>query len=269
MSKLAIATVVYNNYDVLTDFFRSLANQHNQNFHLFIADLSSKPQKISTSIPHSIIPAENLGYAHGINICIQQARSENYSQFCVINDDVYFESDFVDKVIQSITSHPNAIIGGKIYYAPGFEYHKDRYSAEDKGKVLWFAGGKTDWRHVLTHHRGVDEVDHGQYNNIEETGFVTGCLMCYDLSVVKTVGNWDISYFLYFEDSDYCERAKRAGLKLYYDPTLVIWHKNSQSTEGSGSDIHVKYQTKNRLKFGLKYAPLRTRLHLLKNHFLG
>ena len=36
--------------------------------------------------------------------------------------------------------------------------------------------------------------------------------------------------------------AKKKGVKLYYEPSIVIWHKNSQSTGGSGSQIHLKYQ---------------------------
>ena len=89
--------------------------------------------------------------------------------------------------------------------------------------------------------------------------------MLFDKSVLDKVGFWDESYFLYFEDADYCMRASKVGVRLYYDPLLVIWHKVSQSTQGSGSTIHVKYQTKNRLKFGMKYAPFKTKIHLLKN----
>ncbi len=112
----------------------------------------------------------------------------------------------------------------------------------------------------------MDEVDTGKYDKFEETDFVNGALMCFDKKVIDTIGFWDEKYFLYFEDADFCVRAKRAGIKLYYDPTIVVWHKNAQSTGGSGSLIHQNYQTKNRLRFGLKYAPLRTKIHLLKNY---
>jgi GT2 family glycosyltransferase len=89
--------------------------------------------------------------------------------------------------------------------------------------------------------------------------------MLFDKSVIDKVGFWDESYFLYFEDADYCVRAKRKGIKLYYDPSINVWHKNAQSTGGSGSSIHVKYQKENRVKFGFKYAPLKTKFHLVKN----
>ena len=62
-----------------------------------------------------------------------------------------------------------------------------------------------------------------------------------------------------------CVTASKKVINLLYEPTLIIAHKNAQSTDGSGSDLHLKNQTKNRITFGLKYAPLKTKLHLLKN----
>ncbi len=265
---MAIITVVYQNYSILDDFLTSLADQNNKNFHLFIVDLSEKKQKINTKLPHSVIISLNLGYAHGVNLGLRRAIHNGFNQFCVMNNDTYFNKDFVANVLSSIITHESSIIGGKIYYAPGYEYHKNRYRKNDRGKVLWYAGGKVDWDHALTPHRGVDEVDTGQYDKPEPTGFVNGCLMIFDQKVIDKIGFWDEKYFLYFEDADYCERAKHNGISLYYDPSLVIWHKNAQSTGGPGSPIHRKYQKINRLRFGLKYAPLRTKLHLLKNYFL-
>jgi hypothetical protein len=267
--RLAIITVVYNNYDVLKDFFISLEKQTNQNFRVFIADLSTKREVIgSQKVPFSLIDCTNLGYAFGVNMGINHAIKEGMDHFCIINDDVYFKKDFVENILHSFSVYASSLIGGKIYYAPGYEYHKDRYTLSEKGNVLWYAGGTVDWNHAITTHRGVDEVDHGQYNTPEDTGFITGCFMCFDKVVVDKIGNWDTSYFLYYEDADYSERARRAGIPLRYDPTIILWHKNAQSTDGAGSLIHQKYQESSRKKYALKYAPVRTKLHILKNYFL-
>ncbi len=268
--KIGVLTVVYQNYTVLQEFLKSLEQQTDTDFHLFIADASKDKQTIaSDKIDITVVDIENLGYAHGINVGIREAYKHNITSYCVINDDTYFEKNFIRNVRKSLTANPRSLIGGKIYYAPGFEYHKQRYQKKDQGRVLWYAGGITDWNHVTTTHRGVDEVDTGAYDKAEETDFITGCLMCFDHDVVETIGFWDIRYFLYYEDADYCERAKKENVSCIYDPSLVIWHKNAQSTDGAGSKIHQTYQTKNRLKFGLKYAPLRTKMHLIKNYFLS
>lgn len=268
-NKLAIISVVYENYTVLKDFLESLRQQTNQNFHLFLIDVSDKKQKMKITINNqqlTIIPELNRGYSYAVNIGLKQAIKKAFQYFCILNNDTYFQKDFIDKTFNSILHRPSSIIGGKIYYAPGYEFHKDRYTKSDLGKVIWFAGGKIDWNHVLTPHVGVDMIDIGQYNKTKEVDFVNGALMLFDKNVIDKTGFWDENYFLYFEDTDYCVRAKKIGLKLIYDPNIIIWHKNAQSTGGSGSIIHQKYQRINRLKFGLKYAPLKTKLHLLKNY---
>lgn len=267
---LAIITPVYQNYGVLQDFFESLENQTNKNFKVFLIDLSINKQVIENrKLDISVSSSENLGYAHGVNVGINEAQKAGYEKYCIMNNDTFVAYNFVEEVIKTIDKNPKTLIGGKIYYAPGFEYHKTKYQKKDLGKVIWYAGGIMDWKNVFTKHRGVDIVDNGQFETIEETEFITGCLICFDKSVVEKIGLWNETYFLFYEDADFCERSRRKGLKLIYNPNIVIWHKVSQSTDGSGSDLHRKYQEKNRLIFGLKYAPWKTKLHLIKNYFIG
>lgn len=267
---IAVLTVVYENYTVVPDFLRSFKNQTSANFHLFIADASQKKQTIETEgLPVTIIPIENKGYSYGINCCIKGAVQKGYTFYCVINNDTFIQNDFIQQLTKSFDENSDALIGGKIYYAPEYEYHKDRYTRQEIGHVLWYAGGSIDWNNVYILHRGVDEVDHGQYNKKGKTDFITGCMMAFNKSVADRIGLWDESYFLYYEDADFCQRAIKAGLHLIYDPSLILWHKNAQSTEGAGSLLHQHYQETNRLKFGLTYAPWRTKIHLILNFILG
>lgn len=266
---VAVLTVVYNNYSVLDDFISSLQQQSNKNFYLYIADASSKPKNISAPhIPHTVIPIENKGYAHGINVGITKAIAHGHTRFCILNDDIFFKKDFINNINNVFEYNRKTIFGGKIYYAPGYEYHASAYSKKDIGRVLWYAGGYVNWSHATIHHRGVDMVDNGQFDKPENTDFITGCMMCFDKEVVDAIGLWNESYFLYYEDADYCEKAKKKNIPLKYIPQIELWHKNAQSTDGSGSKLHENLQRKARFSFGMKYAPLRTKLHLLKNRFL-
>jgi len=267
---IGLITVNYNQYQLTREFLDSLATVKNaKDLSVYIADVSTKKEIIKIdSYPMKVIIKllPNNGYAFGINEGTKYFISQGLDKFCAINNDIFFDKNFT---VEAENGFKKAdIFGGKIYYAPGFEYHKN-YQKKDIGKVLWYAGGINDWKNVYTSHRGVDEIDRQQYNKFEETDFITGCMLFFNRKVVDQIGFWDEKYFLYFEDSDFCERAKRAGFKLFYNPRIVIWHKNAQSTGGSGSSIHQKYQSKNRLIFGLKYAPWKTKLHLIKNYFLS
>ena len=265
MGKLAIITVVFKNYTILDDYFATLAKQTDTDFHVYVLDLTPEPKEYSYPSFVTYLRDKNGGYAYGINQGIKRALSDGYELFCPMNCDVIVSKNFVSTVKQGLSSHPSSILGGKIYYYPGFEYHKERYTETERGTVFWYAGGIADWKNAFTTHRGVDEVDKGQYNTLEKTTFITGCLMAYDKSVIDTIGYWDEDYFLFYEDADYCARATNAGISLIYDPSIVMWHKSGQSTSGAASEFQQNYLEKNRMRFGLKYAPLRTKLHLIKN----
>src|SRR3989339_1320049 len=264
---IGLITVNYNQYKLTEEFLGSLLTVKDcSNISVFIADVSSKKvefrltKKYPFEIKISSLP--NFGYAYGINQGVKFFSESSIDKFCAINNDIIFDKDFVIEAEKSFQKYD--IFGGKIYYAPGFEYHK-KYKKDEIGKVIWYAGGINDWRNVYTHHKGVDMVDKGQFETVEVTDFITGCMLFFNKKIVNKVGLWNEKYFLYYEDSDFCERVKMAGFKLIYNPKVIIWHKNAQSTGGSGSSLHRKYQQKNRLIFGLKYAPFRTKLHLLKN----
>lgn len=268
---IGLITVNYNQYQMTKDFLDSLKTVKNaKNLKVYIADVSSKKEEFKIGkYPFEVINVllPNKGYAFGINEGTKYFLKQGLKQFCAINNDIYFDKNF--SIEAEKTFQKADIFGGKIYYAPGYEYHKNRYQKKDLGSVIWYAGGGIDWNHVYVFHRGVDEVDKGQYNKFEKTDFITGCMLFFNKKVIEKIGFWDEKYFLYFEDTDFCERAKRAGFTLYYNPKIIIYHKVSQSTGGSGSSIHTKYQRKNRLIFGIKYAPWRTKFHLLKNYLLG
>jgi len=268
---IGIITVNYNQYQQTQEFLDSLNSvQKAKKAWVYIADVSSKKELINIQkyqFPVTIEEKENKGYAFGVNCGLRFFLRKGVERFCVVNNDIIFDQDFLIEVEKTFKKAD--IFGGKIYYAKGFEYHKNRYQKKDLGKVLWYAGGGFDWKNALTFHRGVDEVDRGQYDNFEETDFITGCLFCFNKKVVDKVGFWDERYFLYFEDADYCVRVKNKEFKLYYNPKIVIWHKNAQSTGGVGSKVHQRYQRKNRLIFGLKYAPFKTKIYLILNYFLG
>ena len=212
-----------------------------------------------------IFKSQNLGFSGGNNVGINYALENGADYVLLLNNDTLVKPDFLLKLLDFAKKKKDAgIIAPKIYFAKGFEFHKDRYKSKDLGKVIWYAGGILDLKNVVGRHVGVDEVDQGHYNSPGETGFASGCCMLIKKEVFEKVGFLDEKYFLYYEDSEFCLRAKNSGFKVYYVPDSVVWHKNAGSAGGSGSDIQDYYITRNRLLFGNKYAPIRARTSLFR-----
>ena len=208
---------------------------------------------------------ENLGFAEGNNVGIRYALKQGVDYVMLLNNDTFVDKYLVDQLVKVMEEDKEiGILGPKIYFAHGFEFHKDRYKKEEEGKVIWYAGGEINWENVYCSHKGVDEVDKGQYEKQEETDFISGCCMMVRREVFDKIGFLDKKYFLYLEDVDFCIRAERAKFKIIYTPKAHLWHKNASSSEKPGSKIHQYYQTRNRLYFGFRYAPLRSKLALFR-----
>lgn len=208
---------------------------------------------------------QNSGFTGGNNVGIKYALSNGADYIFVLNNDTILDKNVLIELLKvSQFDQIAGIVIPKIYFAPGFEFHKDRYKKAEQGRVFWYAGGIMDWNNVLGRHRGVDEIDKGQYNNLSETDYASGCAMFIKKEALGKAGLFDERYFLYYEDADLSIRIKKAGFKIIYAPEAVIWHKNAGSVGGSGSILQDYYTIRNRLLFGIKYAPLRAKLALIK-----
>jgi GT2 family glycosyltransferase len=204
---------------------------------------------------------ENLGFSGGNNLAIEKNLND-FDYFLVLNNDTIHNPDFLQNLVEDSIKNDADISSPKIYFAKGREFHKDKYNPSELGKIIWYAGGLFDKKNVLAAHRGVDDVDQGQFDKPSETDFATGCCMLIKKDVFEKIGIFDMRYFLYLEDLELSFRAKKKGFKIFYIPTSVIWHINAGSTGGSGSQMQDYFISRNRLLFGFAYSDLRARLAL-------
>lgn len=208
----------------------------------------------------------NLGFAGGNNVGIRDCLKRKSDYIILMNDDLIIPKEIVTKMVSFMDKNPDVgVTSPKMYFAKGYEFHKDRYSDKDKGNVIWYAGGILDWDNIYSTHRGVDEVDKGQYDEIEETDFANGACVIIRREVFEKVGLLDASYFLYWEDADFSVKAKEKGYKVCYFPDTCMWHKVSASTGGSGSPTNDYFITRNRYFFAMKYAKLRTKFAVFRD----
>lgn len=202
----------------------------------------------------------NLGFAGGNNIGIKDAYDRGCDYVILMNNDLILPKDIVIKLVDFMDKNPDVgAASPKMYFAKGYEFHKDRYKDSEKGRVIWYAGGIIDKSNVYSAHRGVDEVDKGQFDETEDTDFANGATVIIRREVIRKVGYLDSSFFLYWEDADFSERVKRFGFRVVYYPKTCIWHKVSASTGGSGSPTNDYFLTRNRVYFANRYLGFRTR----------
>lgn len=231
------------------------------------ASADDSVEKIRKQFPsvHIIIKNENTGFAEGNNSGITYALKRDADYVLLLNNDTYVAEDFITRLTDGAKKNSRGgIFVPKIYFAPGCETFEERYKSTELGKVIWYAGGLIDWENMLASHRGVDEVDIGQYDEVIKTAYATGCAMLIKKEVFDTVGFFDRRLYLYYEDLDFCRRAQKKGYDTFYIPQARMWHKNAKTAGGSGSDLQAYYITRNRLLVGMRYAPLRTKLALMR-----
>jgi len=182
----------------------------------------------------------------------------------ILNNDTKIDPGLAQNLAKEFNSKKVGMAVPKIYFYPGFEFHQDRYQKTDQGKVIWYAGGRIDFKNVLGVHDNVDEVDSGKFNKKKNVTFASGCCFLISRQILDKVGLFDDRYFLYLEDADLSQKVIRAGYKIVYQPKAKLWHKNAESTGGSGSGLQDYYFTRNQLIFGFRYAPFRAKLALMR-----
>lgn len=272
MTDTAVIILHYQNVQDTLACLKSIFNSENkENKFIVLVINNSEDDRLKNSlekISDKVIIIQNnvnAGFARGNNIGIRKAITLGCNNFILLNNDTLVRTDTVKKLVEYARDSLNAgIFSPKIYFAPGYEYHKNRYKIQERGKVIWYAGGIIDWKNIYPSHVGVDQVDKGQFDTITDTDFATGCCMLIKKDIINKVGYFDEKYFLYFEDVDFSQRVKKYGFRVMYNPLTSIWHKNAASSGKPGSSLHNYYQTRNRLYFGFKYAGVQIKALLIK-----
>lgn len=180
----------------------------------------------------------NLGFAGGYNLGMQMAIQSNAELIILINDDVFVEKTWMSEIVKGFDQNQSiGIIGTKLLYPDGI-------TIQHAGGVM-YPNGRT-W------HRGNGEEDQGQWNTTDEPDYVTGASFAIRREVIEKLGYLDEEYKPgYFEETDFCWRAKRVGYKVVYLPTAVAYHHESHSTKKYSAGFFEKYH-RNRIRFILK-----------------
>ena len=190
---LACVTLTYNGADVTTRLLGSLDRQTDRDFGMIVvdndSDLHDREQlggfTAEMSLPVDVITsAENLGFSGGNNLGIRRALANGAEWVVLLNNDTEVEPDFVATLRETLRSHAG-IVGLPMV---------------ESGTVV--RAGRRRWLALsLDHHDAPDDAS---------DAYVVGGAMAIHRTVFERIGLLDDAYFLYFEDVDFSERARRA-----------------------------------------------------------
>jgi GT2 family glycosyltransferase len=105
-------------------------------------------------------------------------------------------------------------------------------------------------------HLGQNEQDQGQFSLAHEVDWISGCAILVRREVIKQVGMLDERFFYYWEETEWCLRARESGWRIMQVPQARLWHKGVQRDYEPNPSV-TYYATRNRfLLFAKHGAPL-------------
>jgi N-acetylglucosaminyl-diphospho-decaprenol L-rhamnosyltransferase len=174
-----------------------------------------------------VLASKNGGFAYGNNLGIRKAydgRRPNYIH--LLNPDTQVRPRAIAALVEFLESNPQVGIAGS------------SFETED---------GK-DWPLAFRFPTLLSEIEHGMQlglvtrclsswtvarsmNSIAQpTDWISGASMMIRPTVFRAVGGLDENFFLYFEETEFCHRARRAGFSTWYVPESRVMHVIGKST---------------------------------------
>lgn len=258
--RVSIVILNWNGLEDTIECLESLKKIAYPNYEVIVVDNGSRgndaqvlEEKFGDYI-HLIRNVKNYGYTGGNNIGIKHAlRNSSPDCFLILNNDTVVAPDFLGQMTEVALSDASiGIVGPKICY-----YHfPDRIQS---------AGAMINMKTSRNTLIGIEQVDSGQYDRQQEVDYVSGCCLLVKKDLIQKVGLFDESYFCYWDETDYCVRARKVGYKIVYAPRARIWHKKSlilkpwyktlrRRDQVKASPYPLYFMTRNSFKFMRKHA---------------
>lgn len=159
---------------------------------------------------------ENLGFAAGNNLGMRAAMSRGAEYFWILNNDTLVEPDTLRALLDVAVSR-NGMFASAIL----------RYPETDR---VWCAGGWIDPRSPRAGHVHEDEPATNLPEEPFEVDYAPGCSVLLSRQTLDQIGFMPEDFFLYYEDTAWCELAKGEGVQILCVPASRVYHKVSQST---------------------------------------
>jgi len=166
----------------------------------------------------------NGGFAYGNNLGIAAAYAQGAPDFVyLLNPDAEVRAGAVSALVHFLRLHPDVgVAGSGIENADGSDWR-----VAFRFPSLWTELVAGLELHALKRWELAKEMQ----PVAQPVDWVCGASMMVRAALLATIGGLDENYFLYFEETDYCFRARQAGFSTWYVPEAKVMHTGGQSTQ--------------------------------------
>lgn len=238
--KVFIIILSWNRMECLKSCIESILRVNYPNYEVVVVDNAStdgSPEMVKHTFESVklIRNKRNLGYTGGNNVGIKFALMKGADYVLLLNDDVVVDRNFLIELVKVAERDPNiGVVAPKIYY-----YEEPTKLYQRYGKRNFYLG--MPYKRL----ENVSEPD--------EVDYILGTALLVKKEVIKRVGMLDQNFFAYVEEHDWCYRIRKAGFKIMYVPTAIVYHKVSLSFSGRVNPVVLYYDTRNELLFARKH----------------
>ncbi len=182
---------------------------------------------------------ENRGFAAAVNQALAQATGEF---LLLLNSDTQVQPEAVETMVRYLREHPRiGICGCRLRDAQGRVQHSFGYGPtvwhEAIRKFVWNPWTRSAWgsRWLEQRYRRPTMVD-----------WVLGACLMIRRKTATQIGPLDERFFFYFEEVDWCRRARETGWAVVYLPTAEVLHLGGQSVVHDPTRMAQEYRKSQR-----------------------
>ena len=229
------ATVVVLNWNgarLLPRCLDAVASQAGSPFQTWVVDNGSTDDSLQVLAGYPgvrvIRSDRNRGYAGGNNLALREVTTP-YA--VLLNNDAAPDAGWLAALVAAFDGADRVgAVTSKVLLGDG--------QVQSTGVVLTADGYAAD--------RGFGEPDDGRYDRAHEVFAACGAACAFRTAALTDVGLLDERFFLYYEDVDLSWRLRSRGWSVRFAPDAVVHHEHS-ATVTIGSDVHTRYDARNRL----------------------
>jgi GT2 family glycosyltransferase len=233
-----ILILIYNALPDTIECLESLAKLSFKNYQILVVDNGSRDDSVAYIKSHYsevklIENHANLGYAAGNNVGISYFLKHDYTHLLIINNDITVDAQLLEVLLGQMEKEPTVGIIGPVNYSFADQQKVvNNYATLDNQKYQY---------NIITDGPLADEL--------VETEYVNGAAMLIKREALEKTGGFRPEYFLYWEETDLCFRARQADYKCVTSQKTFIHHKVGASLNQKYSTVKTYYYYRNRLYF--------------------